>query len=247
MRAVIADDEPELAGHLQRELGRIWPELVIVGVARNGPEALDLLERERPDVAFLDIRMPAMSGLDVARRLPADCRVVFVTAFDQYAVEAFEREAVDYLLKPVSAERLARTVDRLRRPSAAGQDATALMELLERLRPAQQPEYLQWIRAGLGERVELVAVDEVIFFHASAKYTDVVTAERELSIRTPIKALVQELNPQTFWQIHRATLVNVRGVDGVHREFSGRLTLTLKGRREELTVSRAFAHRFRQM
>ncbi|SEO82862.1 LytR/AlgR family response regulator transcription factor [Aquisalimonas asiatica] len=245
--AVIADDEAELAAHLQRQLAAAWPELDVAGIARNGPEALELLERERPDVAFLDIRMPGLSGLEVAKRLTAQCRVVFVTAFDHYAVEAFEQEAVDYLLKPVTPERLARTVERLRRPSAPTHDPAALSALLERLQGPKEPEYLQWIRAGLGERVQLVAVNEVFYFHASAKYTSVVTAGDEVMIRTPIKALADQLDPQRFWQIHRGTIVNASVVEAVHREFGGRLSLTLRGRPESLTVSRPFVHLFRQM
>lgn len=247
LRAVIADDEPELAAYLQRELEQVWPELTIAGVAGSGPEAVELLERERPDVAFLDIRMPGLSGLEVAGRVPSHCRVVFVTAFDEYAVQAFEREAVDYLLKPVSTERLASTVERLRRQPADGLGASALTDLLQRLQPEPEPEYLQWIRAGFGERVELVGADQVIYFHASAKYTSVVTAHGEYTIRTPIRMLAEQLDPQLFWQVHRATIVNVRSVERVHREFGGRLTLVLKERPEQLTVSRAFAHRFRQM
>lgn len=247
LRAVIADDEAELAANLERQLAEAWPELDVVGVARNGPEALELLERERPDVAFLDIRMPGLSGLEVARRLTTECRVVFVTAFDQYAVEAFEQEAVDYLLKPVTSERLARTVERLQRPSAPAPEPAALSELLERLRGATEPEYLQWIRAGLGERVQLIGVSEVFYFHASAKYTSVMTASDEFMIRTPIKSLADQLDPQRFWQIHRGTIVNVSVIEAVHREFSGRLSLTLKSRPESLTVSRPFAHLFRQM
>lgn len=247
VRAVIADDEPELATYLQRELKQAWPELTIAGVARTGPEAVQLLEQERPDVAFLDIRMPGLSGLEVAERVPPHCRVVFVTAFDEYAVQAFEREAVDYLLKPVSAERLASTVERLRRQPADGFGTSALTDLLQRLQPATAPEYLQWIRAGSGERVELVGADQVIYFHAISKYTSVLTADGEYTIRTPIKMLAEQLDPQLFWQIHRATIVNVRRVERVHREFAGRLTLVLKERPEQLTVSRAFAHLFRQM
>jgi len=247
MRAVIADDEAELAEHLRRELARAWPDLVMAGVAGNGTQALDLLERERPDVAFLDIRMPGLSGLEVARRLRADSRIVFVTAYDQYAVEAFEREAVDYLLKPVTAQRLARTVERLQRHAVTAPEPAALAELVQRLQPAQERAYLQWIRAGLGERVELIGVDQVLYFHAHAKYTDVITADAEFTIRTPIKDLAEQLDPQQFWRIHRATLVNVASIAAVHRGFGGRLALELKDRPDLLTVSRAYTARFRRM
>ncbi len=247
MRAVIADDEAELAAHLERELARAWPELKIVGVACNGPEALALLQELRPEVAFLDIRMPGLSGLEVVKRLDSGCRVVFVTAFDQYAIEAFEQEAVDYLLKPITPERLARTVERLRRPPATDREPAALTELLERVQAAGEPRYLQWIRAGVGERVQLIGVNEVVYFSASDKYTSVFTAGTELFIRTPIKTLATQLDPQKFWQIHRGTIVNVSQIASVYREFGGRLSITLKGRPEHLTVSRAFAHLFRQM
>ncbi len=247
MRALIADDEPELARHLERELGALWPELEVVAHAANGVEALRLLAEHRPDVAFLDIRMPGLTGLEVAQRLTAPCRVVFVTAYDRYAVEAFEREAVDYLLKPISRPRLAKTVQRLR--SQGDGQGPPLAELLARLdsvlRPA--PRYLQWIRAGVGERVQLISVDEVLYFEASEKYTSVVTAAREFLIRTPLKELIEQLDPDRFWQVHRSTIVNLQQVESVHRDFAGRLTLTLKDHPATLTVSRSYAHLFRQM
>ncbi len=247
MRAVIADDEPELASQLRRELARLWPDLEIVGVAASGTQALALLERERPDVAFLDIRMPGLSGLEVAGRLCEGCRVVFVTAFDQYAVEAFERNAVDYLLKPVTPERLGHTVERLRRQASAQREPAELAALLQRLQAKGQEEYLRWIRVGRGERVELVSVEDVVYFQAHAKYTSVVTGDADLVIRTAIKTLAEQLDPQRFWRIHRATIVNAGAIAAVHRGLGGRFTVALKNRPEHLTVSRAYAQQFRQM
>ncbi len=248
VQAVIADDEAELAQHLARELAKLWPELEVVALAANGVEALAQIERLRPQIAFLDIRMPGLTGLEVARRLNGDCRVVFVTAYDQYAVEAFERAAVDYLLKPISPERLAKTVARLRDGAAApaAVDLAALLASLRQALPAP-PEYLRWIRAGIGERVELIAVDEVHYFLAADKYTSVVTQEREYLIRTALKELAGQLDPQRFWQIHRGTIVNVERVAAVQRDFGGRLSLTLRGRSEPLKVSRGYSHLFRQM
>jgi DNA-binding LytR/AlgR family response regulator len=242
--ALLADDEPHLVDHLARRLAALWPELRIVATAGSGPEALERIQALRPDMAFLDIRMPGLSGLEVAARLTVPCRLVFVTAFDQFAVEAFEREAVDYLLKPVDDSRLARTLDRLR----AGLAAPLPGDLLARLRgllASNGP--LRWIKAQAGQTVRLVAVEEVCFFQASEKYTTVATRDAELLIRTPIKELAEQLDPDQFWQIHRGTLVNVRQIAAARHDALGRLCLRLKDRPETLPVSRGFAHLFRQM
>lgn len=250
--ALIADDEPVLARALQDSLGRLWPALNVVAVASNGSEALEMLDAHRPTIAFLDIRMPGLSGLSVARALGFPCHVVFVTAYDQYAVEAFEREAVDYLLKPVNDERLQQTVVRLQRFMAEGKPATDAATLLSRFqaqleRVAQADEPLRWIRASMGERIRVVPVEEVVFFQARDKYTSVFTKGEELLIRTPVRELTEKLDPQLFWQIHRGSIVNASCIKHVSREFGGRLVLTLQGRDEMLTVSRRYAPRFERM
>ena len=199
-------------------------------------------------MAFLDIRMPGLSGLEVAARLTVPCRLVFVTAYDQFAVQAFEREAVDYLLKPVTDERLGRTLARLRGSEAAPLPETLLASLRDLLRAAPgAPGPLRWIKAQAGQAIRLLGVDEICYFQASEKYTTVVTRDAELLIRTSIKELAEQLDPAQFWQIHRSTLVNVRQIAAARHDAMGRLALQLKHRPETLPVSRTFAHLFRQM
>ena len=246
--AIIADDEPRLAAYLQERLAVLWPELVIAGVAHNGPEALALLDRESPDIAFLDIRMPGLSGLDVARSAKG-VRVVFVTAFDQYAVEAFQRAAVDYLLKPVADDRLAETVQRLRAGSAPVSESgmKEVLAAIARLAPGAAQERLAWIRASRGQQVVLIDVEDVCYFRANDKYTSVFTSEGESLIRTPLKELAGQLDASRFWLVHRGTIVNVRHIAATSRDLAGRITLTLKKRPETVPVSRAYAHLFKQM
>jgi len=252
--AIVADDEPRLAEALVERLRTAWPELCVAGVAANGPEALALIDAEAPDVAFLDIRMPGLTGIEVARAARRDVHVVFVTAFNHYAVEAFERDAVDYLLKPVTDERLAQTVQRLRarlEAPAPARDVAAtlatLRELLPQLGNAAGGERLAWIRASAGAQVRLIAVDDVAYFQSNDKYTSVFTADGEALIRTPLRELLDQLDPARFWQVHRGTVVNVAQVAATHRDVAGRVTLTLKARPESVAVSRAFSHRFKQM
>jgi DNA-binding LytR/AlgR family response regulator len=255
-RALIADDEPHLAAYLRERLAAVWPELDVVGVAGDGPEALRLIDEHDPDVLFLDIRMPGLTGLEVARRAAAGVHVVFVTAYDEYAVTAFEREAVDYLLKPVSDERLRETVCRLQtrvRSASSPQGLAAALETLGRMLPSLAgsapgaPERLAWIRAAIGNQVRLIAVEEVCYFKANDKYTSVFTRDGEALIRTSLKELAEQLDPARFWQIHRGTIVNLAHVATTTRELSGRIQVRLKSRPETLAVSRAFAHRLRQM
>ncbi len=249
--AIIADDEPRLAQYLQERLAILWPELEIVGIAGNGPEAQALIAREAPDIAFLDIRMPALTGLEVAQRADRDVRIVFVTAYDQYAVAAFERAAVDYLLKPVSEERLAETVARLKdtsAPAAPGADIASVLAAIERLAPGgAASRKLAWIRASRGSEVMLIDVDDVAYFQANDKYTSVYTAQGESLIRTPLKELAGQLDEARFWQVHRGTIVNVRHIGTTTRDFAGRVVLRMKTRPEPVQVSRAYAHLFKQM
>lgn len=249
VRALIADDEVHLAEHLRARLAALWPELEILPLAGNGLEALRALDEEAPQVAFLDIRMPGLTGLEVAGRTDCRTHVVFVTAYDQYAVEAFERDAVDYVLKPFTDERLARCVERLKRKLAAAEPAAGLEEVLARLAralPAASGR-LRWIRASKGDVVQQIAVDEVLYFQASDKYTCVITREGESLIRTPLAELAAQLDPELFRQIHRSTLVNMNEVASTRRDLGGRVFVRLRDGRTELAVSRAYAHLFKQM
>jgi DNA-binding LytR/AlgR family response regulator len=252
--AIIADDEPRLAQFLAERLAVLWPELLVAGIAANGVEARALIEREAPDIAFLDIRMPGLTGLDVARYAGSDVHIVFVTAYDQYALEAFDRAAFDYLLKPVGDERLAQTLARLKdritaRTPAVAMDGllAALAERLPHLAPGGGAERLAWIRAAVGGNVRLIAVDDVCYFQANDKYTSVFTADGEALIRTPLKEIADQLDPQRFWQVHRGTIVNLNHVETTTRDLTGRVALTLRKRPEKVAVSRAYAHRFKQM
>jgi len=247
--AIIADDEAPLRESLRRGLYRAWPELVILGEAQNGREALDLIERRHPNIAFLDIRMPGLTGMEVAERMGGACRIVFVTAYDAYAVEAFENEAVDYLLKPVSAGRLAKTVTRLKEalktPEALSVET--LRRLMIRISRQENLQRLEYVRVQKGDSVRLIPVDEVIYFKALDKYTQVMTVEGESLIRKTIRELAEELAPEQFWQIHRGTIVNVRHVDRVSRSLTGKGVVRLKGRKETLPVSSRYLHLFKQM
>lgn len=247
--ALIADDEPNLARHLQGELARLWPELRFAPAARNGLEAAERIAALRPDLAFLDIQMPGLTGLEVAQGIEGATRVVFVTAFDQYAVQAFEQSAFDYLLKPVKTERLARTVDKLRAMLSTPPDDAALAAVLQRLLPAAQaaPERLRWIRASTGDLTHQIPIDEVLYFRADDKYTCVQTAAGEHLIRTPIALLAAQLDAQRFVQVHRSTLVNMDHLAGTRRDETSRLFLRIKGCAHELPVSRAYVHLFKAM
>jgi DNA-binding LytR/AlgR family response regulator len=256
-RAIVADDEPHLAEYLVSALRHAWPELEVAGVAANGPEALALIREQRPEVAFLDIRMPGISGLEVAREAAGRTRIVFVTAYEQHALEAFERDAVDYLLKPVSAERLARCVAKLKAASASGTAAPDLGALVERLSQALAPgggrRWLRWIRASRrsaeGELTEQIAVDDVVYFQADDKYTAVharLGGElREWLIRTPLSELAAGLDPEEFAQVHRSVIVRLAAVAGTRRDLAGKLWVRLRGLDRELPVARQYAQVFR--
>ena len=248
--ALIADDEPHLAQYLKAQLAQAWPELQIVRVAANGVEAAEAIAELEPDIAFLDIQMPGLTGLEVAQGVEGATRVVFVTAYDQYAVEAFEARAVDYLLKPLKAERLAACVERLRKAPAANDGALA--ETLRRLLPpVTAPARLRHIRAAQGELTHQIAVEDVLYFFADDKYTIVQTATAEHLIRTPIVELAAQLDPDRFWQVHRSTVINLDHLAGTRRDEQSRLFVRMRGpqgvQARELPVSRAYVHLFKPM
>ena len=253
--AIIAEDEPILRAQLKAKLSRLWPSLQIVAEVGDGEAALEAIAEHRPHLAFLDIQMPEMTGIEVARSLACDrqqrCHVVFVTAFDQYAVQAFETDAVDYVLKPYSDERLQAAVERLQSrleltPAAPAQDLEALVTRLSaQLRPQNEP--LRWIKASVGQNLRLIAIDEVLFFQSDEKYTLVATATLDALIRTPIKEILEGVDPARFWQIHRSTIVNASAIESVSRDFRGQASVRIRGRKETLAVSRPFSHLFKQM
>jgi DNA-binding LytR/AlgR family response regulator len=279
-RAVLADDERLMREQLRARLAEVWPELQIVAEARNGLEAVQLVDEHRPDIVFLDIRMPGLTGVDAARQIAqlpprsgsagddsdesedSDLlpEIVFITAYDQYAVEAFEQGVADYVLKPAERGRLLLTVQRIqqrlaaRRGGSAAADAPSapnlqqlLHQLSARMNPGGTPQYLQWIQASVGPAIQMIPVDEVLFFISDEKYTRVQTAQVEALIRKPIKELVDEIDPRLFWQIHRSTLVNVKAIAGVTRDFRGRQIVAVKGHPEKLEVSRSYASLFKGM
>lgn len=253
--AVIADDERLMREQIVSRLKEAWPELVIVGEAANGRDAVALVRSQEPDIAFLDIRMPEMDGIEAARLIAGQCQVVFVTAYDQYAITAFEQGAVDYVLKPADPERLMVTCERLqarlkqndtRQPD--GMDAL-LDQLARRMGSGEvKPrEYLRWVQASVGASLRMISTKEILFFRAEDKYTRVQTEGFEALIRKPIKELVDELDPDEFWQIHRATLVRVDAIDQVSRDFRGQQIVHMRGSKEELEVSRSYNHLFKHM
>ena len=243
--ALIAEDEPMLRAQLKSRLADAWPELAIIAEAANGADALAMVEAHQPDIVFLDIRMPVKSGIDVARALEGRCHAVFVTAYDEYAVTAFDEGAVDYVLKPVSPERIAKVVARLKsRLASAPLDLSAV---LARLAAREGGGFLKWIRASLGATMKLIDVGDVLYFQAEDKYTKVVTAAGDAHIKKPIKELFEELDPESFWQIHRATIVNLRAIARIERDWRDQPVISLRDRDEKLAVSRTFAHRFKAM
>ena len=284
LRALIADDERLMREQLRSRLAEVWPELEIVAEARNGQEAVDLTAQHLPDVVFLDIRMPGMTGVDAARhiaQLPTfddapggawpGCEIVFITAYDQYAVQAFEQGVVDYVLKPAERERLSLTMQRIqarmaqRAAASAGEGPTApdseapptlpahtpdmqalLQKLAGQLNPKAPPR-LKWIQATVGQTIQMIPVDDVLFFISDEKYTRVQTAATEALIRKPIKELIEELDMELFWQIHRSTLVNTRAITGVSRDLRGRQLVHLRGSNEKLEVSRSYTGLFKGM
>jgi len=244
--AIVAEDEETLRHQLVEQLGQLWPELTIVAEAADGVQALRMLDEYKPDILFLDIQMPGATGLEVARQASGRSRVVFVTAYDEHAVAAFEHGAIDYVLKPIAAARLFTTVSRLK--ERLGSPPARLDSVIGQLANVSAPKnHLRWINASVGQNLRLITVEEIDYFQADNKYTRVVTAEGEALIRKPLKELVDELDPNQFWQIHRSTLVNVASVAGVTRDFRGRMLVKLRKRDETLLVSDTYSHLFRQM
>jgi DNA-binding LytR/AlgR family response regulator len=268
VRCVIADDERLMREQLRARLAEVWPELQIVAEAKNGVEAVALVAEHRPELVFLDIRMPGLTGVEAARQiaqmevdddelLP---EIVFITAYDQYAVEAFEQGVADYVLKPAERERLAVTVERIKKRLAAreareagsGGAGAPLQQLLHslaaKMNPAGgAPKFLQWIQATVGQSIQMIPVEDVLFFISDEKYTRVQTATVEALIRKPIKELVDEVDPERFWQIHRSTLVNAKAIANVTRDFRGRQIVAVKGHNEKLEVSRSYIGLFKGM
>jgi DNA-binding LytR/AlgR family response regulator len=264
VRAVLADDERLMRDQLRARLAEVWPDLQLVAEARNGLEAVQLVEQHRPEIVFLDIRMPGLTGVEAARQImqmavgPDEWlpEIVFITAYDQYAVEAFEQGVADYVLKPAETQRLRVTTERVRQRLAARgtpQETPVpplqqlLHQLSARLNPNGAAAYLKWIQASVGASIQMIPVEDILFFISDEKYTRVQTAQLEALIRKPIKELVDELDPQLFWQIHRSTLVNVKAIAGVTRDFRGRQIVSVKGHREQLEVSRSYSGLFKGM
>ena len=252
VKAIIADDEEQLRIHLKSQLLNLWPELVICGEAANGIEAEKLIEKSKPDIAFLDIRMPGRSGIELAKNVAGVCHIVFITAYDQYAVKAFENEALDYILKPVTENRLRKTVERLqkqmRRTPRRNADLTETLErVLYGLEAKTPGDYLRWIKVQHGDGIRLLPIEEVCYFKAGDKYTMVMTQNGESLIRRSIKSLAEALDPNQFWRIHRGAIVNVGQIAKVSRSPTGHSMIKLKDLEETLSVSRTYAHLFRQM
>ena len=265
LRALIADDERLLREQLRTRLGAVWPELEICGLARDGLEAVRMAEELRPDVVFLDIRMPGMTGIEAAREIVAldnwQGQLVFVTAYDEYAVTAFEQGALDYLLKPVEPARLevtkARVLQRLKgrssiepaasdaAPAGTGALMQTLLTLQRQLNSQQDAPRMRWLQCSSGQTTRMVAVDDILFFRSDEKYTRVQTREQEFLIRTPIRELVPQLDEQQFWQIHRSTIVNLAEIAAVHRDETGKQRVSLKHHPERLEVSRSFSQLFK--
>ena len=245
--AIIAEDEEILREQLEKKLAKLWPELTIQASVGDGAAALEALEEHAPDFMFLDIQMPEMTGVEVARHVAGRSHVVFVTAYDQYAIQAFETGAVDYLLKPATDERLAVTVERLKQKlQTPPQDLDAVLsKLAEQL--TGKKERLQWIKATVGQNLRLIPVSDVLFFQSDEKYTRVVTGDTEALIKTPIREILDGLDPDVFWQIHRSTIVNVNAIAGVTRDFRGQAHVKIKGKDESLVVSRIYSNLFKQM
>ncbi|MBI3813570.1 MAG: response regulator transcription factor [Nitrospinae bacterium] len=250
IRAIIAEDEYPLREHLRKELSILWPDLIICGEASDGIAALNLIKERQPEIAFLDIKMPVLSGLEVAKRAAWKCRIVFITAYDEYAVQAFENEAIDYLLKPVTRERLKKTIGRIKEQMNTTMKPSAeIAEIMEKLTNAMQKksDCLKWVKVKYGDGIRIIPVEDIFYFKAEDKYTIVRHIDGEYLIRKTITELSDELDPEQYWRIHRSTIVNISFIAKVVRTFRGGYEIKLKGISEALTVSRAYSYLFRQM
>ena len=247
IRGVIAEDEDVLRDELAAGVASLWPELKIAAAVPDGFAALQALDDHEPDVLFLDIEMPGLSGIEVARQASGRCHVVFVTAYDQFAVAAFEQGAVDYVMKPLDLERLGVAIGRAK--GRLAHEPANLEDIVERLarRVARPKAPLRWINASQNSELRLITVDEVCYFKSDAKYTRVITAAQESLVRKPLRELAEELDPDSFWQIHRSIIVNLAEIAAIRTDFRGRLRVSLKSRAETLPVSQPYAYRFKQM
>jgi len=246
--AIVVDDEVNLLDHLVRMLNEAWPQLGIVGTATSGEKALQLINKFKPDIVFLDIQMPGLSGLEVAQRIQTETHIVFVTAYDEYAVSAFEHSAVDYVLKPVSVSRIEKTVERLRAQTSKNPNESIqaiVEELMLKLSTRDETSWLQWLRTGTDTKTELIAVSDVIYFEADNKYTTLFTKNDEHLVRSSISSLSETLDPDQFWRIHRSIIVNVSEIKQAERDIRGRYTLTLKSRDTQLRSSVRYGHLFK--
>jgi len=247
-KAIVVDDEANLVDHLVRLLNQLWPKLDIVGTANSGEQALKLIKASTPDIVFIDIKMPGIDGLRVASQLQKSIQIVFITAFNRYAVDAFESAAVDYILKPVTTERLDKTIKRLRSmtsnsTSIVSQDL--LTDLISNLSTEKSGSWLQWLRTGSDTKTQLVSVEEAIYFKSDNKYTTLFTKDREFLIRSSINSLSESLNPEQFWRIHRGIIIKVAEIQEANRDIRGRYNLTLKNRSERLRTSQSYGHLFK--
>ncbi len=251
IKAIIADDEENLRIGFSKLLTTMWPDLNIVGQAKNGVEALSLIESQHPDVAFLDIQMPGMTGIEVAKKIADKCKIVFITAYDKFAVQAFESEAIDYILKPITENRLTVTINRLKKQfNESGQEKNAdlkIKQVLQVLEKNQPPDYLRLIKVKTGSDLRFVPVSEIIYFKSEDKYTIVQTPTNEFLIKTPIKALESKLDPDTFWRIHRSAIVNIDRIKRIKRSFTNQMIIGFDSTDQTIPVSRSYEHLFKQM
>ncbi len=249
--AIIADDEENLRIVITRLLAKLWPELELLGQAKNGKDALSLITQKKPDIAFLDIKMPGLTGIEVAAKVSSQCKIVFITAYDQFAVQAFESETVDYILKPVTQKRLAKTIGRLKK-QLKNKDQThdfdgKIKKIIQVMENKKAPEYLRLVKVKTGSQLRFIPVSQVIYFKAEDKYTIVQTAENEFLIKTPIKDLEKELDPKYFWRVHRSAIVNIENIKTIKRSFTNQMVIAFDHTDHTIPVSRSHEHLFKQM
>ncbi len=247
--AIIADDEENLRSVIVKFLEQLWPELEISGQAKNGDEALSMISKIKPDIAFLDIKMPGITGIEVAKKVFDPCKIVFITAYDQFAVQAFESEAIDYILKPVTKKRFRTTIDRLKRkPRDQTPDLDQkIKKIIQVMENKKIPEYLRLVKVKVGSELRFIPVSQVVYFKAEDKYTIVQTAENEFLIKTAIKDLENELDPKYFWRVHRKAIVNIERIKTIKRSFTNQMVIGFDHTDHKIPVSRSHEHLFKQM